>query len=126
MNQTPVFDAGTLIALERRPARIQAVVQQARARHVSIIMPTGVVAQVVRTGGRQANVRRFLSDPALRFAELDYLTAVAIGRLLGNSSTSDVIDAAVVLCAQRNGAPAVTSDPADLRKLDPEIPLIEL
>lgn len=126
MNQTLVFDAGALVAIERRSARIQALIQQARARSVSIVIPTGVVAQVVRTGGRQVNVRRFLSDPALRFAELDYLTAVAIGGLLGNSGTSDVVDAAVVLSAQRNNAPAVTSDPADLRKLDPELPLIEL
>lgn len=52
-------------------------------------------------------------------------TALRIGRLLGAAGTSDVVDAAVVVCAQALGlAPVITSDPQDLRKLDPALPLI--
>jgi len=125
VSPTLVFDAGALIAIERRAPRMQALVQQARARNVSFIIPTAVVAQVVRTGGRQANLRRFLADPALRFDELSYPTALRIGALLGESGTADVVDAAVVACARSmNRCPVATSDPGDLAKLDAELPLI--
>lgn len=125
MNPTLVFDAGALIGIDRQSARMQALVQRARARKVSLIVPTAVVAQVVRAGGRQANLRRFLSDSALRFAELDYLTALEIGALLGASGTSDVVDAAAVVCARSlDRCPVVTSDPTDIAKLDADLPLI--
>jgi hypothetical protein len=32
----------------------------------------------------------------------------------------------VVICGRRNGQRVVTSDPGDLRRLDPEIQLIEI
>ena len=125
MNLSLVLDAGALIAVERRSAQLQALVQRTGARKASIVVPTAVVAQVVRAGGRQANVRRFLTDPYLRFISLDYPTALEIGTLLGETGTADVVDAAVVVCARALGdCPIVTSDPEDLRKLDPVLPLI--
>lgn len=81
----------------------------------------------MRGGGRQANLRRFLADSYLQFANLDYPTALEIGTILGESGTADVIDACVVVCArQLNHAPVITSDPEDLRKLDPALPLITI
>jgi hypothetical protein len=48
-----------------------------------------------------------------------------VGALLGETGTGDVVDAAVVVCARElDRSPVVTSDPQDLRKLDPELPLI--
>jgi hypothetical protein len=89
------------------------------------VIPTGVVAQVVRGGGRQANLRRFLADSALRFVGLDYPAAIEIGALLGESGTTDVVDAAVVVCSRAlHRCPVVTSDPDDVQKLDPAIPVI--
>ncbi|MEV0250891.1 hypothetical protein AB0H76_30150 [Nocardia sp. NPDC050712] len=127
MNRTLVFDTGALIAVERRSARLQSLIQRARLQQTSFLVPTAVVAQVVRAGGRQANLRRFLTDPAIRFAELDYPTALQVGALLGESGTSDVVDAAVVICARTvGGAPVVTSDPDDITKLDPTLPLLTL
>ncbi len=125
MNTAVVLDAGALIGIERRSPQVQALVVGARSRNASIVVPTAVVAQVVREGGRQANLRRFLADSYLRFANLDYATALAIGALLGRSGTADVVDAGVVVCArQLRRCPVVTSDPDDLRKLDPTLPLI--
>jgi len=122
-----VLDAGALIAVERRSPRIQEIVRAARLRAVSLVVPTAALAQVVRSGGRQANLRRFLADSYLRFAGLDYHVALRIGALLGNAGTNDVVDAAVVVCARELGfAPVITSDPGDLRKLDPVLPLIVL
>jgi hypothetical protein len=48
------------------------------------------------------------------------------GRLLAASGTSDMTDAHVVICARRAGQPVVTSDPGDLRQLDPALRLIAL
>ena len=42
------------------------------------------------------------------------------------SGTSDIADAHVVICARRAGQPVVTSDPGDLRQLDPALRLIAL
>jgi predicted nucleic acid-binding protein len=98
---------------------------RAKARSASIVVPTAVVAQAVRGGARQADLRRFLADSYLRFVGLDYPTALEIGSLLGGAGTADVVDANVVVCARRHGGcPVVTSDPDDLRKLDSTLPLI--
>ncbi|MGZ8749688.1 MAG: hypothetical protein ACXWYP_02280 [Pseudonocardia sp.] len=125
MSGSLVLDAGALIAVERRSQRIQEIMRAARTRTVSLVVPTAALAQVVRSGGRQGNLRRFLADSYLRFAGLDYHAALQIGALLGEAGGDDVVDAAVVVCARGLGlAPVITSDPADLRKLDPVLPLI--
>lgn len=84
-----------------------------------LVVPAPVVAQVWRGGPRQALLARFL---ALPFVEVDLLTArlwQAVGVLCGTTSTADVVDAAVVMCARERGARVVvTSDPGDLRHLD--------
>jgi hypothetical protein len=49
-----------------------------------------------------------------------------MGRLLAASGTCDIADAHVVVCARRSGQPVVTSDPGDLRALDPALRLITL
>jgi rRNA-processing protein FCF1 len=125
VNANLVLDAGALIAVERRSPQLQQLVHGARMRKATIVVPTAVIAQVVRAGGRQANLRRFLADSYLRFVGLDYPTALEIGAVLGESGTADVVDAAVVVCARAlNRCPVITSDPQDLRKLDPTLPLI--
>ena len=104
---------------------MQEIVRAARERGAGLVIPTSALAQVVRSGGRQANLRRFLADSYLRFAVLDYPAALRVGALLGEAGAGDVVDAAVVVCARELAlAPIVTSDPADLRKLDPVVPLI--
>lgn len=44
--------------------------------------------------------------------------------LLAASGTTDIADAHVVICARRASQPVVTSDPGDLSRLDPALPLI--
>lgn len=127
MSGSLVLDAGALVGVERRSRRMQELVRAARDRQVGLVVPTAALAQVVRSGGRQANLRRFLADSYLRFVSLDYYAALRVGALLGIAGTNDVVDAAVVVCAQELGhSPVVTSDPEDLRKLDPRLPLIAI
>jgi predicted nucleic acid-binding protein len=121
------LDAGALIGVDRRSTRLQELFRDARSREMAIVVPTAVVAQAVRGGGRQASLRHFLADSGTRFVSLDYPSALEIGALLGQSGTADVVDAAVIISARRFGhCPVVTSDPEDLRKIDPSVPLITI
>jgi len=58
--------------------------------------------------------------------DLDEADAIAVGKLLARSATSDIVDAHVVVCARKRGQPVVISDPDDLRRLAPELDLIVL
>jgi len=57
---------------------------------------------------------------------LDQRDAIAVGRLLAHTGTSDVIDAHVVICAKRAEQSVVTSDAADLAALDPTLLLVHI
>jgi predicted nucleic acid-binding protein len=46
--------------------------------------------------------------------------------LLAASGISDLVDAHVVICARRTGQQVVTSDPGDLRLLDPAVRVIAI
>jgi hypothetical protein len=52
---------------------------------------------------------------------LDGLYTQAVGALLGQTSTADIADAHVVICAQMAGYAVLTSDPLDLKRLDPKL-----
>ena len=74
-----------------------------------------VVAQVWRDPrGRQVAVARLLRS--VEVMPIDATLGRRCGELLGKASTSDPIDAAVVLIA-RDGEAVVTSDANDLRRL---------
>lgn len=55
---------------------------------------------------------------------LDDYGARGAGQLCGATGTTDVLDATVVLCAQARGGRVATSDPDDIRRLDPTLALI--
>jgi hypothetical protein len=67
---------------------------------------------------------RLIRQPATDVVALDRVDATNVGRLLTASGTSDVVDAHVVICARRDQQQVVTSDPDDLRQLDPQIRLV--
>jgi hypothetical protein len=46
--------------------------------------------------------------------------------LLAQTGTSDIADAHVVICAQTAGYAVITSDPLDLKRLDPKLRLIRV
>jgi hypothetical protein len=55
---------------------------------------------------------------------LTSLEAKRVGQLCGLTGTSDVVDASVVVVARNRGHGVVTSDPDDLRRLDPSLQLV--
>jgi hypothetical protein len=118
------LDTGALIALERGEERVIAMLDRALTTpDATVNIPAGVLAQAFRDGSRQVSLTRLLKDHRTSVVALDHVLARVVGILLGARGGSDVVDASVVICARRYRQPAVTSDPEDLRRLDPDLPL---
>jgi predicted nucleic acid-binding protein len=118
------LDTGALIALERGEERVIALLDRALATpDASIHIPAGVLAQAFRDGSRQVSLARLLNNHRTSVVVLDHVLARVIGILLGRRGCSDVVDASVVVCARTHGQGVVTSDPDDLRRLDPDLQL---
>lgn len=115
-----VLDAGAFIAAERRDERMVALVAELRSAKVPLVTSAGVVGQVFRGGtGRQVPVSFLLRQTTV--IDLTYSAARVLGRMLGATKTSDVVDAHVVLLARERDWTVLTSDPDDLRRLDPTL-----
>jgi len=121
-----VLDAGGLIALDRNDRRVIVLLARAAETGSQVTVPASALAQVVRRPEQQVRLARLIRQPATDVVVLDRVDATNIGRLLAASGTSDITDAHVVICARRTDEQVVTSDPGDLRRLDPDIRLISL
>lgn len=121
-----VFDAGGLIALERNDRRIFAILDTALEDGDRIIVPATVLAQVIRNPARQVRLWRMIQFDKTEVIALDGSQAQAVAALLARTSTSDITDAHVVICAQAAGYSIITSDPVDLKRLDPALRLIRI
>lgn len=109
-----VYDAGALIAAERNSRALWAEHRARLEAGVVPRVPAPVVAQVSRSG-RQVQLRRLLHGcEVVAFTDGD---AHDVGRLLGRTKTSDVVDATVVALAVADGAEIVTADAAKIRRL---------
>jgi predicted nucleic acid-binding protein len=113
-----VLDTGALIAIERRERRVAALIATANRNDLTVVAPAGVLAQAWRGATRQALLARALQTD-LEVDELTAGAALRAGVLCGRTATSDVIDASVALSARNRDAVVLTSDPDDLRRLDP-------
>ena len=120
------FDAGGLIALDRGDRRIVVLLARARETSARVTIPATALAQAVRRPEQQVRLARLVRQPTTDVIALDRVDATNVGRLLAASGTSDITDAHVVICARRSGQRVVTSDPGDLRALDPAVQLIAL
>jgi predicted nucleic acid-binding protein len=119
-----VFDAGGLIALERNDRRVLLTLDAALEEDARIVVPATVLAQVIRNPARQVRLWRMIQFERTEVVPLDGAHAQAVGALLGQTATTDITDAHVVICAQMAGHAVVTSDPIDLKRLDPTLRLI--
>jgi predicted nucleic acid-binding protein len=124
--KTLLLDTGALIALERGDGRMRALCREALSGNHKFVVPTGVVGQAWRGAARQHAVHALLDDAHTTIVTLDRPLAEAAGVLCGRTRTSDVIDATVVLLAKREKADVVTSDPADIARLDPTLVIHEI
>lgn len=120
------LDAGGLIALERNDRRVLVLLARSRETGATVTVPATALAQVVRAPARQARLARLIRQPTTDVVPLDRVDATNVGRLLAASDTRDIVDAHVVICAHRRGQQVATSDPDDLRLLDPDLRLVPL
>lgn len=120
------LDAGALIALDRQDRRILVLLARARETGATVTVPASALAQSIRSPSRQARLARLLRQPTTDVVALDRVDATSVGRLLAASGTADIVDAHVVICASRAGQAVATSDPEDLRRLDPTLPPLGL
>lgn len=118
-----MLDAGALIAFERNDPKVRTLIELAMTHGAELHVPGGVVAQVWRDGRRQARLARLIGSGFVSVQALDLEESQAVGVLCGQSGSHDVVDASVALLARRWGARVVTSDPDDLRRIDPKLDL---
>jgi len=118
------LDAGGLIALDRNDRRVIVLLARARETGARVTIPGTALAQAIRRPERQIRLARLVRQPTTDVVALDRVDATNVGRLLAATGTADIADAHVVICARRASQDIVTSDPDDLRLLDPAIRLI--
>jgi hypothetical protein len=119
-----ILDTGALIGFERNERRVVAIVARALEHHDSLLVPAGVVAQAWRDGARQIRLSRLLGSPLCEIVVLDDRQARAAGQLCGLAGTADIVDASVAVAGRDRRARVITSDPDDLRRLDPHLGLV--
>ncbi len=118
------FDAGGLIALDRNDRRVIALLDRAERLGVRVTIPATALAQAIRNPARQTRLSRLIRQAGTDLVPLNGPDATAVGLLLAERKTSDIVDAQVVICARRAGKVVVTSDPVDIARLDPELRLV--
>ena len=118
------IDAGGLVALDRDDRRVLVLLARAKETGARVTVPATALAQAIRQPQRQARLARLVRQPTTDVVVLDRVDATSVGRLLAASATADIVDAHVVICARRAGQKVVTSDPDDLRRLDPRVGLV--
>jgi hypothetical protein len=119
------LDTGALLALDH-PGK--AIVMQARLgetlrRGGSLCIPVGTIAQAWRSS-RQARLARLLKSRDIDIAVMTPNAARSVGLMCARSGHDDVIDVHVVLCARERRHAVVTSDPDDMLRIDPSLPVI--
>lgn len=120
------LDAGALIGLDRNDRRVMALLGRAREAGDHVVVPAAALAQALRAPSRQVRLMRLLRQPTSSTVPLDRASASSVGRLLAATGTADIADAHVVVCARRARHAVATSDADDLRRLDPNLTLIEI
>jgi predicted nucleic acid-binding protein len=120
------LDTGALIAVERGDQRVREMLRFALHASLVIDAPAGAVAQAWRGGPRQTRLAQLLAQPEVEIPALDGTTARAVGRLCGLSGHHDIVDVHVALHATVMGHHVVTSDPDDIRAVNPSLPLIPI
>ena len=120
------LDAGALIALDRGDRRVIVLLARARETGATVTIPATALAQAIRRPRTQARLARLARQPTTDLVALDGPDATSVGILLAASRTSDIVDAHVVVCGRRSKQPILTSDPGDLRRLDPAAALVTL
>lgn len=116
------FDAGALIALERRKARMRQVLELALAKDQRITVPADVVGEWWR--GRTEIRERILA--CVDVEPLTVELAKVAGEALAAVPGATLVDAIVVASAASRGDVVYTSDLEDLERLRRVFPSVRI
>jgi predicted nucleic acid-binding protein len=121
------LDTGALLALDRpgKSVVMQARLDETLRRGGTLCIPVGVIAQAWRSS-RQVRLARLLKSRDIDIAIMTPNVARSVGLLCARTGHDDVIDVHVAICARERRHAVVTSDPDDLSRIDPELPLIRV
>ncbi len=108
-----IVDAGPFIDSERINSRLYAVVKRATERGEELHTTHPVLAQVLWNPARQAGLNRLVQG----FNRHALDDGASVGKLLGSSQTSDVVDAHLAAVAQSLGTFILTTDADDMIQL---------
>ncbi|MGL6233813.1 MAG: PIN domain-containing protein [Segniliparus sp.] len=120
------LDAGALIAFERGDERIRKLIARAVRQRLPLHVPATALAQAWRGGPRQARLSRLLASGHVGVPVLDEQAARRVGLLCGKSRHHDIVDVHVAVDAREHRHQVVTSDPDDLRRVDPGLGIVEI
>jgi len=120
------LDAGALIAVDRGDRRIRWLIDAAVENGQPVHVVPGVLAQVWRDGSRQVVLARLLARLEVTLTVLEPRVAKLVGELIGVTGHADVTDVHVALHARLHNHAVMTSDPDDIRAVDPSLTLIEV
>ena len=110
------YDAGALIAAERRSSRMWKFHNSVATQGITPVVPAGALAQVWRGGsGRQAPLAQMLKQ--CRVEPLEESLAKQVGAASVQATSSDVVDISVVVSAAGRGDRIVTSDESDISEI---------
>ena len=109
------YDTGALIAADRDDRAMWALHAGFLAEEVTPTVPSPVIAQAWRGGGRRANLSRFLA--LCEVEDLTFDQAMAVGVLAGRAGHDDIVDVTVVEGAIRRGDAVITSDAIHIRAI---------
>jgi len=118
------LDAGALIAIDRDDRTVRSLLRRTIQEGEPVHVIPEVVAQAWRGGPRGARLARFLNQYEVTVTDYGDTTARAVGELAALCGHDDVVDVHVVLHARLHRHAVVTTDPDDLRAVDPRLPLI--
>jgi hypothetical protein len=121
------LDAGALLALDRpgKAIAMQARMDETLRRGGTVCIPVGAIAQAWRSS-RQVRLARLLKSLGIDVAIMTPNVARTVGLLCARTGHSDVIDVHVALCARERRHAVVTSDPDDISRVDPALPVIRV
>lgn len=121
------LDTGALLALDQ-PSKslvMQTRLDEILRRGGTICVPVGTIAQAWRSS-RQVRLARLLKSRGIDLAIMTPNVARSVGLLCARSGHQDVIDVHVAICARERSHAVATSDPDDILRIDPELPVIRV
>jgi len=104
---------------------MQTRLDETQRRGGAICIPIGAIAQAWRSS-RQVRLARLLKSRDIDIAIMTPNVARSVGLLCARTGHDDVIDVHVALCARERRHAVVTSDPDDLSRIDPGLPVVRV